>query len=140
MTFDGSIGKEWKDLAEKKTLFIANLGEVGYGTVLVHCVEDSTKNSRLILDVEREEVLFEMKESATEEVLQVEVVDSDTFSRHFVVLKSYTSKASEVYQYYFDGIVWKNETILNESSVSTIKISKQLLRASGNHQGSREGV
>ncbi len=91
MTFDGSIGKEWKDLAVKKTLSIANLGEAGYGTVLVHCVEDSTKNSRLILDVEREEVLFEMKESATEEVLQVEVVGSDTFSRHFVVLKSYTS-------------------------------------------------
>ena len=70
-----------------------------------------------------------MREEACELVKQVEVIESDQYARHFIVLKQHLGAQAGVSQYYFDGFEWKSESILS-GNVSFIKVSK-----SGGPQG-----
>jgi hypothetical protein len=89
MTFDSNLGKEWKQLAETKILALTDVQELGNGLALVSCLEDDTTKVRLILDVERETILDQVREEACNHVMQVEVIESDQYSRHFIILKQY---------------------------------------------------
>jgi len=77
---------------------------------------------KLILDVERESILDQVREEACNHVMQVEVIDSDQYARHFILLKRYNGNQTGVSQHYFDGFQWKSETILS-GSISFIKVS-----------------
>lgn len=57
MTFDPELGKEWKQLAQTKTLALTGVQEVGCGLALISCHEDGTTKVRLILDVENETII-----------------------------------------------------------------------------------
>ena len=83
------FGKDWKKVVLEYSFEILEITSLNDGSkVLIKCIEEESKVTYKVFDLEKEKLLYESKEESVEEFFGITPIPMYTFSKNLLFLKT----------------------------------------------------